>query len=103
MVKNPSGQYVIPVGTFVYVTEDDAFVPDDPWTHPVQLGMTITRLGWEAEVGDKPFYGKVVNIITRKWFGLVKLKEPIYVVDLGLYHSVDGLIYTKNPQLKKPS
>lgn len=103
MVENPSGQHVIPVGTFVYVDEDDAYVPDDPWTHPVQLGMLITRLSWELSNGDVPFYGEVVEVKTHKWFGLIKLKKPIYVICLRQKPPHLDYIWTTNPQLKKPS
>ena len=86
---------IVSVGDLVKVYEKDAYVPDDPWTHPVQLGMLITRLLWEEANGDTDFVGTVVDIKTTKWFGLVKLKQPIYIVKLRMRYRYDNIIYTK--------
>lgn len=84
----------VSVGDLVKVSEKDAYVPDDPWTHPVQLGMLITRMLWEEANGDTDFIGTVVKIKTSKWLGLVKLKQPIYIVKLRMRCPYDNIIYT---------
>lgn len=95
----------IKLGDLVVVEEKDAYVPNDPWTHPVQLGMLLTRLQWEHQYSeDSPFHGEVVHIKKTKWFGLVKLKEPVYTIELDVHSCFDKYIWTTKPVLKnKPS
>lgn len=51
--------------------------------HPIDDAMMI---GLHEEWGFKYFKGKVVDIKTHTWFGLIKLKNPTYVVHFPTVH-----------------
>lgn len=89
----------IEIGDLVQVSRNDAYVPDDPWTAPVQFGMLLVDFEWKFNNGDSPYRGKVVRIIKTKWFGLIKLADPIYIVRLKGNSKHHDLIYTT--KLKK--
>lgn len=87
------------IGYKVKVEFKDCITKRDLATN-INWGILLEKFLWKKHHKPNYFKGTIVDIRTHRFFGLLKLKEPIYTVELDLPVDIrEAYIETKYPKL----